>query len=66
MKQPTIQVRGERYSVHEHGGNPWKVLIKKDGNEQEYVPVFRTGWEDGGEVEIFSLLPLESGKLTER
>lgn len=35
----------------------WTVLVKKDANSTLYVPVYRKGWQDGGEVEIFSLLP---------
>jgi hypothetical protein len=55
--QKTIQVHGVRYIVHERSGfTPWRICIKKDGNEHAYTPTFRTGWEDGGEVEIFSLL----------
>jgi hypothetical protein len=55
--QKTIQVHGVRYVVHERSGfTPWRICIKKDGNEHAYTPTFRTGWEDGGEVEIFSLL----------
>ena len=55
MAQKTIQVRGERYLVHEP--HNWRICIKKDGNEAAYDAFYRTGWEDGGEVELFTLLP---------
>src|SRR6266849_5074363 len=56
-RQKTIQVHGLRYRVHERpGSTPWHVCIKQDGNEHACTPTLRTGWEDGGEVEIFSLL----------
>ena len=53
---PTARVRNEKYWLH---NGLWKILVRADGNEQAYVPVYRTGWEDGGEVEIFSLLPAD-------
>ena len=45
------------YIVHERPSfTPWRVCVKKDDNQHAYFPAFRTGWEDGGEVEIFTLL----------
>lgn len=56
----TVQVDGETYLCHDRRPfTPWHILVKKDGNERHSVPVYRTGWEQGGEVEIFSLLPAD-------
>ena len=56
----TVKVREENYRVHDRRPfTPWRVLVKVDANEEAYDTVYRTGWEDGGEVEIFTLLPVE-------
>lgn len=57
MPQKTMQIEKRTYLVHQAGNLHWKILIRKDSNSRIYVPVYRTGWQDGGEVEIFSLLP---------
>ena len=57
MPQKTTRIDKQTYIVHEAGNLHWKILIKKDGNSTIYTPVFRKGWQDGGAVEIFSLLP---------
>ena len=55
MTQKTVRVEKQTYFVHQAGN--WKFLVKQDSNSGIYVPICRKGWEDGGEVEIFSLLP---------
>lgn len=35
----------------------WQVLIKQHESLSRFEPCFRKGWEGGGEVEIFTLLP---------
>ncbi|WP_220211508.1 hypothetical protein [Reticulibacter mediterranei] len=52
-----IRIDGTTYIVHPC--SDWQILIKQDSNDHVYVPTDRTGWEDGGEVEIFTLLPPE-------
>lgn len=58
--QKTMQIEGVRYLVYERSGTPWRICVKEDGNHKAYDPVYRAGWQDGGEVEIFTLLPLHS------
>jgi hypothetical protein len=55
MPQKTVRIEKETYFVHQAGN--WKIVVKKDSNSSISVPVCRKGWQDGGEVEIFSLLP---------
>jgi hypothetical protein len=57
MSQKTRRIEKRTYFVHEAGNLHWKILVRKDSNSILYVPVYRKGWQDGGEVEIFSLLP---------
>lgn len=57
MPQKTRRIEKRTYFVHEAGNLHWKILVRKDSNSALYVPVYRKGWQDGGEVEIFSLLP---------
>jgi len=62
MPQKTRRIDKRTYFVHEAGNLHWKILVRKDSNSTLYVPVYRKGWQDGGEVEIFSLLlPAEAG-----
>ena len=58
MPQKTLRLEKQTYFVHQADNLHWKILVKKDSNSTLYVPVHRKGWQDGGEVEIFSLLPL--------
>jgi hypothetical protein len=57
MPQKTTRIEQQTYLVYEAGNLHWKILVRKDSNSNLYVPVYRKGWQDGGEVEIFSLLP---------
>src|SRR5258708_753832 len=57
MQQKTKRLHNQTYTAYELIDSPWSVLVKKDSNSRIYVPIYRTGWEDGGEVEIFTLLP---------
>jgi hypothetical protein len=57
MPQKTTRIEKRTYFVHEAANLHWKILVRKDNNSNLYVPVYRKGWQDGGEVEIFSLLP---------
>jgi hypothetical protein len=57
MPQKTMQVEKRTYLVHHKEGYHWKILIRRDENSRIYEVVHRKGWQDGGEVEIFSLLP---------
>ena len=57
MSQKTRRNDKRTYFVHEAGNLHWKILVRKDSNSTLYVPVYRNGSQDGGEVEIFSLLP---------
>lgn len=57
MPQKTTRIEQQTYFVHEAGNLHWKIMVRKDNNSNLYVPVYRKGWQDGGEVEIFSLLP---------
>jgi len=57
MPQKTMRLEKQTYLVHQADNLHWKILVKKDSNSTLYVPVYRKGWQDGGEVEIFSLLP---------
>jgi hypothetical protein len=56
MHQKTKRLHGLTYTSYELIDSPWTILIRKDTSGIS-VPVYRTGWEDGGEVEIFTLLP---------
>lgn len=57
MHQKTKRLRGLTYTSYELIDSPWTILIRKDSISESVVPVYRTGWENGGEVEIFTLLP---------
>ncbi len=57
MPQKTMRIEKRTYLVYEADNLHWKILVRKDRNSNIYVPVYRKGWQDGGEVEIFSLLP---------
>lgn len=57
MPQKTMRIDKQTYLVHQAENLHWKVLVLKDSNSNIYVPVYRKGWQDDGEVEIFSLLP---------
>ena len=57
MPQKTRRIENQTYLVHQADNLHWKILVRKDKNISLYVPVYRKGWQDGGEVEIFSLLP---------
>ena len=57
MPQKTLRLEQQTYLVHQAENLHWKILVRKDSNSTLYVPVYRKGWQDGGEVEIFSLLP---------
>src|SRR5437763_12268395 len=57
MSQKTRRIEKRTYLVYEADNLHWKILVRKDSNSNLYVPVYRKGWQDGGEVEIFSLLP---------
>lgn len=56
MPQKTVRLEKQTYFVHGAGNMHWTILIKKDANRSLYVPTYRKGWQNGGEVEIFSLL----------
>ncbi len=57
MPQKTRRIEKRTYLVYEADNLHWKILVRKDSNSNLYVPVYRKGWQDGGEVEIFSVLP---------
>ena len=57
MPQKTVRMENQTYFIHQAGNSHWRILVRKDSNSSIYVPVYRKGWQDGGEVEIFSLLP---------
>jgi len=57
MSQKTVRIEKQTYLVHQEGNLHWKILVRKDSNSAICIPVHRKGWQDGGEVEIFSLLP---------
>jgi hypothetical protein len=57
MAQKNTQIEKRTYFIHQKEGHHWKILIRKDENSRIYEVVHRKGWQDGGEVEIFSLLP---------
>jgi hypothetical protein len=52
MPQKTTRIEKRTYLVYEAGNLHWKILVRKDSNSTLYVPVYRKGWQDGGEVEI--------------
>ena len=58
MPQKTMHLEKQTYFVYQAG--TWKFLVRCDRNSSMYIPFCRKGWQDGGEVEIFSLLPPET------
>ena len=54
MKAAITQIQHEPYVVYACSGCSWQVLIKQDGNEQQYEAAFRTEWEGDA---LFTLFP---------
>jgi hypothetical protein len=55
MPQKTTRIEKRTYFVHEAGNLHWKILVRKDSNSTLYVPVYRKGWQDGGDEPLLHI-----------